>query len=189
MMILIVDLKTVHEGWAKYSVGEFRLDNGETVKREIEDHGRAAAVLPYDEKRKTAILVRQFRAPVFVTEGDEDSLEAIAGLVEEDDPEETGGREAHEEAGLRLRKLERVAEVWSMPGLSTERMSLFLAPYDARDRETAGGGVAGEEENITVEEIPLAELARRADAGELRDMKAFVLIQTLRLRRPDLFEG
>jgi nudix-type nucleoside diphosphatase (YffH/AdpP family) len=178
----------VHEGWAKYSVATFRLQNGETVRREIEDHGRAAAVLPYDERRKTAILVRQFRAPVFVTTGEDSLLEAIAGLVEEDDPAETGRREAHEEAGLRLRKLDRVAVVWSMPGLSTERMSLFLAVYDASDREWSGGGVAGEGEHIVVEEIPLAELARLADSGELNDMKTLVLTQALRLKRPDLFK-
>ena len=188
MAISIVSMKHVHEGWAKYSVATFRLETGETVRREIEDHGRAAAVLPYDEKRKTAILVRQFRAPVHVTTGEEDLLEAIAGLVEEDDPQDTGRREAHEEAGLRLRKLERVAHVWSMPGLSTERMSLFLAAYDSSDREGLGGGAVGEGEHVVAEEIALAELARLADAGELTDMKAFVLIQTLRLRRPDLFE-
>lgn len=189
MTIAIVTMKNVHEGWAKYAVGTFRMENGETVKREIEDHGRAAAVLPYDEKRKTAILVRQFRAPVFVTTGEVDLLEAIAGLVEEEDPQETGAREAHEEAGLRLRKLERVAQAWSMPGLSTERMSLFLAAYEASDRESAGGGAASEGEHVVVEEIALSELARLCDAGELIDMKAFALIQTLRLRRPDLFEG
>jgi hypothetical protein len=40
-----------------------------------------AAVLPYDERRKTAILIRQFRAPVFVTVREGDLLGAIAGLV------------------------------------------------------------------------------------------------------------
>jgi nudix-type nucleoside diphosphatase (YffH/AdpP family) len=189
MTITTVGLQTVHEGWAKYQVGTFRLQNGDTIRREIEDHGRAAAVLAYDERRKTAMLVRQFRAPVFITTGQDSLLEAIAGLVEEDDPEDTGRREAHEEAGLKLRKLERVAQVWSMPGLSTERMSLFLAAYEASDRESAGGGSASEGEHVIVEEITLAELARLADAGELTDMKAFVLTQTLRLRRPDLFGG
>jgi hypothetical protein len=35
--------------------------------------------------------------------------------------------------------------------------------------------------------MPLAELAGMADSGGLDDMKALVLVQTLRLRRPDLF--
>jgi hypothetical protein len=66
-------------------------------------------------------------------------------------------------------------------------MSLFLVAYEASDREGEGGGAASEGEHVAVEEIPLAELARRADAGELTDMKAFALTQTLRLKRPDLF--
>jgi len=38
-----------------------------------------------------------------------------------------------------------------------------------------------------VVELPLAELAARADEGRLDDMKTMLLVQTLRLRRPDLF--
>ncbi len=41
-------------------------------------------------------------------------------------------REALEEGGLRLGALEHVATVWSMPGVSTERMALYLAEYRAR---------------------------------------------------------
>jgi nudix-type nucleoside diphosphatase (YffH/AdpP family) len=187
MTITILNMETVYSGWAQYSRASFRLAGGETVRREIEDHGRVAAVLPYDERRKTAILIRQFRAPVFVTAGEGDLLEAIAGLVEEPDPADTARREAHEEAGLRLGALERVVEAWTMPGLSTERMSLYLAAYDERNRVSAGGGATREEERIEVVELSLAELASRADSGRLADMKALLLVQTLRLRRPDLF--
>jgi nudix-type nucleoside diphosphatase (YffH/AdpP family) len=187
MAITTISLDTVYDGWARYSVASFRLENGETIHREIEDHGRAVAVLPYDERRRTAILVRQFRAPVFMASEELSLLEAIAGIVEEPDPADAGRREAQEEAGLFLRNLERVAEVWTMPGLSTERMSLFLARYDEGDQRSAGGGVPGEQENITIEEIALSELAAMADFGRLTDMKALVLTQSLRLRRPDLF--
>ena len=189
MTITTISLDTVYDGWARYYVASFRLENGETIRREIEDHGRAVAVLPYDERRRTAILVRQFRAPVFVAAGEPSLLEAIAGIVEEPDPADAGRREAQEEAGLHLRSLEFVAEAWTMPGLSTERMSLFLARYDESDRRTAGGGAPGEQENIAVEEIGLSELAAMADAGRLKDMKALVLTQSLRLRRPDLFRA
>jgi hypothetical protein len=74
-----------------------------------------------------------------------------------------------------------------MPGISTERMHLFLAPYGPGDRTGAGGGAAGEHENVTVSEMTLAALAAMVDRGELTDLKTFALVQTLRLRRPDLF--
>lgn len=189
MNIEIAQSRTVYEGWAKFSVATFRLGGGETIRREIEDHGRAAAVLPYDDVRKTAILIRQFRAPVFVAAREPGLLEAIAGIVEEADPEVTVRREAQEEAGLAIRSLQRIAEVWTMPGLSTERMSLYLATYGASDRTSAGGAAARERELIDVVELPLRELALLADSGRLADMKTLALVQSLRLRRPDLFEG
>jgi hypothetical protein len=38
-----------------------------------------------------------------------------------------------------------------------------------------------------VVKLPLAELAAMADAGQITDMKTLAVVQTLRLRRPDLF--
>ena len=56
-----------------------------------------------------------------------------------------------------------------------------------REGSGQGGGLASESESITVEEMALARLADMADRGELSDMKTFALVQTLRLRRPELF--
>ncbi len=183
----IVETDKVHNGWARFSVLKIRLPGGKVIRREVEEHGRAASVLAYDPERCVAMLVRQFRAPVLVASGDTDILECIAGIVDEADPAAAAIREAEEEAGLSLRAVEFVANVFSMPGLSTERMYLYLAPYRASDRTGKGGGVATEDENITVVECPLAELAAMADGGRLTDLKTFALVQTLRLRRPDLF--
>jgi hypothetical protein len=68
-------------------------------------------------------------------------------------------------------------------------MHLYLAPYSRDDRVAQGGGAKGEHENITVLELPLHELAAMANSGALADMKTFALLQTLRLRRPELFDG
>jgi nudix-type nucleoside diphosphatase (YffH/AdpP family) len=187
MAMDLVDNTIVHRGWATLSVARFRLSTGQTIRREIEDHGNAAAVLAYDETRRVAMVVRQLRAPVFLAAGAPDLAEAVAGIADEADPAATARREAFEEAGLVLGPLEPVGRMWSMPGLSTERMALFLARYVAADRTGAGGGAAGEQERVEAVEVPLAELARRADAGELADMKTFALVQTLRLRHPELF--
>jgi hypothetical protein len=92
-----------------------------------------------------------------------------------------------EEAGLSLEALEHVGRYWSMPGLSTERADMFLAAYNKADLTGAGGGLPQEHENITRVELPLAELADMADKGALGDLKVFALVQTLRLRRPELF--
>ncbi|MBV8798506.1 MAG: NUDIX hydrolase [Alphaproteobacteria bacterium] len=183
----ILDKNTVHEGWAKYSVLTVRLADGTTAKRELEEHGPAVTVLPYDPERKVATLVRQFRAPVLAAAGEATSTEAIAGLTDGEDPQEAARREALEETGLKLSALEPVGFLWTMPGLSTERMYLYLAPYAETGKVGKGGGAKGEHENITVLELSLRELAAMADDGRLADMKTFALLQTLRLRKPELF--
>lgn len=183
----ILGKNTVHEGWAKYSVLRVRLPDGTVASRELEEHGPAVAILPYDAIRRTAILVRQFRAPVLVAAGEPTLLEAIAGLTDGEAPDAAARREALEETGLQLKSLEAAGLMWTMPGLSTERMHLYLAPYTAADRVGQGGGAKGEHENIAVLELALPQLAEMADAGGLADMKTVTLLQTLRLRRPDLF--
>lgn len=184
----ILHTLTVFNGWSKYLVVSVRLPNGEVARREIEDHGRAVAVLPYDADRKLALLVRQVRAPVLMATGEPELLEAIAGMLDHDKPEDCARREAHEEAGLRLGELEWLGAQWTTAGISTERMDLYLAPYSQSDRIADGGGVASEHEHVTVAEMPLGELAAMADRGELADMKTFALLQSLRLRRPELFQ-
>ncbi|ACL62029.1 NUDIX domain-containing protein [Methylobacterium nodulans] len=185
----IVGTRTLYEGWGRYLLAEVRLADGGTITREVEDHGRAVAVLPYDPERRTALLVRQFRAPPCLVDGAENLLEAPAGCLDESDPAACARREAFEEVGVRLSTLEPVAQAFAMPGISTELMDLYLAPYGSADRDGEGGGLATEHENIVVVEMPLAELAAMAEQGGLRDLKTLVLVQTLRLRRPDLFAG
>jgi nudix-type nucleoside diphosphatase (YffH/AdpP family) len=180
-------MEIAHRGWTTLSVVTFVLPDGTKFNREIEDHGRAACVLAYDPERRTALLVSQFRAAVFLTSGETDLLEVVAGVIDAGDGADTARREAMEEAGVQLRNLETVATVWTSPGISTERSEMFLAAYSAVDRTGTGGGLAAEHEKITIVEIALAELAALADTGRITDMKTLALVQTLRLRQPALF--
>ena len=184
----IVETEIKHRGWSTFLIATIRLPDGTTITRSIEDHGNAVAVLPYDPVRRTAILVQQMRAPALYAAKHVHVLEAVAGRIDDgEDAETCARREAVEETGFRPRALERVAHAWAMPGVSTEQMDLFLGEYSEADRVGPGGGVAGEHENIEVIELPLSKLAAMADAGDLHDMKTLLLVQTLRLRRPELF--
>ena len=185
----LVSVEERYKGWSRLLVASVQLADGQIIKREIEDHGNAVCVLPYDPVRRTAIVVRQFRTPILYAGQDPMLIEAIAGLAEGDDAIACARREAMEEAGLKLDAVELIARGWSMPGISSERMDLFLAAYGVADRVAPGGGLAHEHEDIEVIELPLRELAEMADTGMLTDMKTLALVQTLRLRKPGLFGG
>lgn len=185
----ILATETVHSGWADFSVATVRLESGEVVRREIEDHGAAVAVLPYDPDARVALLVRQLRVPPLHAGGPDHLVEVPAGLLDENDAAEGARREAMEEVGVKLSSLEPVASLWSMPGISTERMHLFLAPFTRADRVADGGGLAHEHENITVLEVPLRDLPGWVADGRLADMKTVLLVQALRLAHPELFQG
>jgi len=183
----ILQVQTGHEGWAKFLVAKIRLPDGRIINREIEDHGTAACVLPYNPIRKTAVLVRQFRAPVFFASGQQETLEAIAGIVDENNAIECARREAMEEAALNLDLLEHIFTGWTMPGLSTERMHFYLAIYSGESRADIRGGIPNEHEDILAVEVKLGELAMMAARNQLTDVKTLLLLQTLRLRKPELF--
>ena len=181
----IIDVQGLYDGWVRLLRAKVRGANGEVVTREIEHHGEAACVLPYDAERRTAMLVRQLRAPVLHAAGRDSMLEAIAGIVEAgEDPGLCATREAMEEAGVTLQHVEPVTVAWTMPGISTERMHFFLAQY------RAGAALAprsAEDQAVEVVEMALDDLARSADRGQLDDVKTLLLVQTLRLRQSRLF--
>ncbi|HEY8578588.1 MAG TPA: NUDIX hydrolase, partial [Beijerinckiaceae bacterium] len=89
--------------------------------------------------------------------------------------------------GLALGELEPVGVFFSSPGVSTERIHLFLAPYRASMRTGDGGGLAGEGERIETCETPVAALRAAGGTVELRDLKTAYLVERLRLLRPQLF--
>jgi nudix-type nucleoside diphosphatase (YffH/AdpP family) len=184
--VQILDTHEVYGGWSKLLVATIRLPDGRTIKREIEDHGEAVCVLPYHPGRKTAVLVRQWRVPVIYAAKQLNLLEAVAGVIEDVDAATCAHREVMEEAQLKLDSLEHLFTAWTMPGLSTEHMHFFLATYSGAPRPEVRGGVDEDEDTVAVE-MGLADLARMADENRLPDSKTLVLLQTLRLRRPDLF--
>lgn len=184
---VVLERRTAHTGYLTVERLRIRLSDGTVVWREVERHGEGAVVLAYDEARRVALLVRQFRAPVFEATADEALTEACAGMIDDEDAETAARREALEEMGVTLGPLEFVARVWPSPGVSTERHSLFLARYEPADRITAGGGAPGEHEGISVVERSLVSLASDADQGLVTDGKLLTLIFALRLRHPELF--
>ncbi len=189
MSVSVLEITTLHEGWTRVLQARLRDDDGGEFTREIVEEGDSVAILPYDPGQRIAILVSQFRAPVFYRMQQDALLEVPAGRVEDDGPAGSGRREMIEEIGIRSRVLEHVATVWSSPGASTERKFLYLSAFTADDLVGEGGGLAEENEDIAIVRLPLAELARMSDEGRIADSKTLALVYALRLRHPELFAG
>lgn len=187
MPVELRKVETVYQGYATLMLATLTGPDGQAFTREIEHHGRAAAVLPYDPDRRCALLVNVPRPPVIWAGGPPELLEAPAGMLGDEGPDEAVTREALEEAGVRLGRLESLGAPFSSPGVSSERVDLFLAQYSAGDRVAAGGGLAEENEHISVEEVPLALLWSWVEDRRIEDLKTLALVLALRVRRPELF--
>ncbi|MBX2872294.1 MAG: GDP-mannose pyrophosphatase NudK [Saprospiraceae bacterium] len=165
---------------------DFQKEDGswETQEREAYDRGNGAAILLYNVEQKTVILTRQFRMPTYVN-GNESGLliEACAGLLDEDNPEDCIRRETEEETGYQIAAVEKVMEVYMSPGSVTEILYLFIAAYDKGMKIHEGGGVADEQENIEVLELPFDQAYDMIGSGEIKDAKTVLLLQHLKLRQ------
>lgn len=186
-MSRIVSRSPLFKGWSSIDKVVVRHPDGTEWSRTLEYHGHAAAVLPFDPDRRVCLLVTMPRVPL-IEAGESALLEAPAGMLDPDESAEAAARrEALEEAGVKLGELEFIARIWTMPGLSNERVSIFLARYGARDRVSAGGGLTSENEQITPIELSLAELRSLVDEGKLLDGKTLMAAQALILRHPHIF--
>jgi nudix-type nucleoside diphosphatase (YffH/AdpP family) len=150
----------------------------QVVSRETYDRGNGAALLLFNAARGTVILTRQFRFPAWVN-GCADGMlvEACAGLLDGDDPAAAIQREAFEETGYAVRSPRRIFEAYMSPGSVTEKLHFFVAAYEDADRRHAGGGEAGEGEDIEVLELPLAQALAMIAGGQIQDGKTIMLLQ------------
>jgi GDP-mannose pyrophosphatase NudK len=153
--------------------------------REIYDNGNSATILPYDAKRKTVLLTRQLRLPIYLQDGLESSVEACAGKLDGEKPETRIVKEMEEELGYRIAKVERLFELYVSPGAVMEKIVFFTCGYSPADKVSEGGGLPEEGEDIEAIETTLKEAAGMIAAGEIIDAKTVILVQFLRERVDD----
>jgi len=153
-----------------------------TQAREAYDRGNGATILLYNREQKTVILTKQFRLPTFVNGNSTGMLiEACAGLLDKDNPEDCIRRETEEETGYKVSDVRKIFEAYMSPGSVTEILYFFIAEYSKEMKVAAGGGVEHEEENIEVLEIRFEKAMEMVQTGEIKDAKTIMLLQYLRL--------
>ena len=108
-------------------------------------------------------------------------IEACAGLLDLDNPEDCIRRETEEETGYKIRHPRKVFEAYMSPGSVTEILYFFTAEYEAAMKVGEGGGADSEHEDIEVLELDFDRALAMVRSGEIRDGKTILLLQHLRL--------
>lgn len=178
----VTGVELLAAGWHVLRATTFRYrgDDGEwvTQTRETYDRGNGATILLYDPARRTVLLTRQFRYPVYVNDHPDGMLiETAAGLLDDDDPLTAIRREAEEETGVRVDEVQHVFDVYMSPGSVTERLHFYAAAYDGAAREGDRGGLIEEGEEIEILEYGIDTALSLIRSGAIQDAKTIMLLQ------------
>ena len=156
-----------------------------TLEHEVYDRGNAVAALLYNKEQRTIILTKQFRIATYINGNPSGMLvEVCAGLLEDnEDPKKAMIREIEEETGYKIDHVQKVYEAYTSAGGLTEKIFLFIAEYNKEQQVGQGGGLAEEQEDLEVLEIPFDEAIQQMGQGEIKDAKSIILLQYALLKQ------
>lgn len=182
--VAILERKDCYQGFfrmEKYRL-RHRLYSGQLsaeVERELFERGHAAAALLYDPGRDEVVILEQFRIGALQAPGGPWLLEIVAGIIEEGEtPEEVVRREALEEAGCEVDRLEFICDYLVSPGGTSERIALYCGQVDSR---SVGGvyGLGSEGEDILVRAVPFEQAWQWLLAGDINSASPIIALQWL----------
>ncbi|WP_293887651.1 MULTISPECIES: GDP-mannose pyrophosphatase NudK [unclassified Sphingobacterium] len=151
--------------------------------REAYDRGNGAVILLYNISSHTVILTKQFRIPTYINGNESGMLiEACAGLLDQDSPQDCIRRETEEETGYQIKEAKKIFEAYMSPGSVTEILHFFIAEYTTSMKVSEGGGLEEEEEHIEILEIKIQDALHMIDTGEIKDGKTIMLLQYIKLK-------
>jgi len=158
--------------------------NWELQTREAYDRGNGATILLYNSEEKKVILTSQFRLPTYINGNDDGiMIEACAGLLDKDNPEDCIRKETEEETGYKVTQVRKIFEAYMSPGSVTEILYFFIAEYTSDMKISDGGGLAEEQENIEVLELNAEDAYKMVDNGQIKDAKTIMLLQYAQIHK------
>ncbi|HXX04435.1 MAG TPA: NUDIX domain-containing protein [Xanthobacteraceae bacterium] len=149
-------------------------------RRLVFERGDSAAVLLFDRRDRSVVIVEQFRMPALAARRRDDSsttdgwiVETVAGMIDAGEtPEDAVIRETFEETGYQIQRPRLLARFFASPGGTSERIFLYFAEVNDAERIGRGGGLDGED--IKVAKLPLDELFERLAKGAIEDPKLLI---------------
>lgn len=191
--VRVLDDQTVFSGYfsmRRLTLQHRRFAGGwsQPIIREVFERGDAVAVLPYDPKTDSLVMIEQFRPGAIRGDDSPWMLELIAGVVgagERD--EEVAHRESMEEAACELGELVPIATVFPSAGACTEQVRLFCG----RVNKAAIGelhGLQHEGEDILVHSLPRAEALQLLADNRIPNGHTLIALQWLHIHGEALRE-
>ncbi|AEH32347.1 ADP-ribose diphosphatase [Vibrio anguillarum] len=186
----VISKETLFQGFfrmVKYRFKHKLFEGGwsEEIEREMFERGHAAAMLPYDPARDEVVIIEQIRVGA-LEHAHPWQLEIVAGVI---DPNETSEqvirREAMEEAGIEVNRIEKISSYYPSSGGCSELLDVFVGEIDA----TQAKGVHGldyEGEDIKVHVMSREEAYRLVKNGQIENGASIIALQWLELNYQQL---
>jgi ADP-ribose pyrophosphatase len=141
---------------------------GRKVRREVIEHGGAAAMLAFDENKKV-ILVKQNRFP------HGDVLEIPAGTLEKrEEPIKCAFRELQEETGYTAKKMTPLITYYPSIGYNAEIIHCFLASGLKKTSDLQ----LDDDEILSVVKMDLKKVISMIKTGKIQDSKTICAVLT-----------
>ncbi|MDB5395684.1 MAG: hypothetical protein JWM91_3190 [Rhodospirillales bacterium] len=149
------------------------------LMREVFERGHSVAALLYDPHADVVVLIEQFRAGAMAAKMGPWLIECVAGIIDEGEkPEDVARREAVEECGCTLGRIEPIGEFLYSTGACSEVCHLFVGEVDSSN---AGGvfGLADEHEDIKTHIVPVATAIEWLDSQKIDNAAMLIAVSWL----------
>ena len=163
------DVERVWQGDAPFSVRRDTISNPARpdvrFSRLVLDHPGAVVILAVDEQER-ALVLQQYRQPALLR-----FVELPAGLldVEDEDPLVAAQRELREEGLVVAEHWTHLFATYSSPGVSSERVTYFLARGLSEAPDRGGFEPEHEEADMTTSWVAVADLVEGIRTGRITD--------------------
>lgn len=156
------------------------MPDGTVARRDYQVHPGSVAVLALDDEDRVLVL-NQYRHPVR-----QKLWEIPAGLLDVpgENPLSAAQRELYEEAHVKADDWRVLVDVYTTPGGCDEAVRVFLA-RGVTEAEGERYAAHGEELDLTLDRVPVADLLRGALSGDLHNNCLMLGVLALHAARTD----
>jgi ADP-ribose pyrophosphatase len=188
--VTVASQSMIGRGYMPYERYEISIARpGEPPLLQQRDMLRAAsvvAVLPVDLARQQVVLLHQFRLSAHFATGRGEMVEIVAGRIDDGETRATAARrECEEEIGVTPERMAELFTVLPSPGLTDERVTLFVGFVNA-SKVPARSGLAGENEDTRPFAVSIDDAISSLERGTAANALLVTALQWLAIHRAEL---